>query len=172
MKDKSNVYMNPYLAGMLLGLVIISAFYFSGEGLGGSGAFKDLVGTVVIKTAPDYAANSHLYAETVKSGETPLKSWLVFEVLGVILGAIISGAFAGRLNLKLERSPKISSKSRIIMALLGGLFFGVGSQLGRGCTSGAGLSGMAVLSVSGFIAAGAIFGTAYLVAYFFRKFWI
>ena len=58
------------------------------------------------------------------------------------------------------------------MAIAGGALFGFGSQFGRGCTSGAALSGMATLSLAGFVTMIAIFGTAYLVAYFFRKNWI
>ncbi|MBT8269526.1 MAG: YeeE/YedE family protein, partial [Bacteroidia bacterium] len=53
-----------------------------------------------------------------------------------------------------------------------GVLFGVGAQIARGCTSGAALSGMAVLSTGGFITMLAIFGTGYIVAYFFRKNWI
>ncbi len=170
--DKSKQYMNPYLAGTILGLVIIAAFIFSGEGLGASGAFKDTVATVVVKTAPEYSQSSHFFNRYLSLGHLPMKSWLVFEMLGVLVGGIISGAFAGRLKLKIEHSPKITSKTRIIMAIIGGMLFGIGSQLGRGCTSGAALSGMAVMSVSGFIAAGAIFGTGYVFAWFFRKLWI
>ena len=47
-----------------------------------------------------------------------------------------------------------------------------GSQLGRGCTSGSALSGMAVMSYGGIITMAAIFGMAYAMAYFFRKLWI
>jgi uncharacterized membrane protein YedE/YeeE len=56
--------------------------------------------------------------------------------------------------------------------LTGGVLFGFGAELGRGCTSGSALSGMAVLSLGGFITMMAIFGTAYALAYFFRKNWI
>lgn len=171
-KADPNKYMNPYLAGFLLGLVIIAAFFFSGEGLGGSGAYKDIVKTSVVKFAPEYAAKATYFKSAVNSERSPMKSWLVFEVVGMILGGVVSGAFAGRLNLKLEHSPKITSRTRIVFAILGGMLFGIGSQLGRGCTSGAGLSGMAVMSLSGFIAAGAIFGGGYLFAYFFRRLWI
>lgn len=55
---------------------------------------------------------------------------------------------------------------------MGGLLFGFGSQLGRGCTSGAALTGMSVLSVAGFVTMAAIFGTAFAFAYFVRKNWI
>ena len=172
MEDKSKKYMNPYLAGVILGFVIMSAFFFSGEGLGGSGAFKDIVKTTVVKIAPEYSANSHYFKSAVESEHSPIKTWLVFEVLGVLLGGVISGAFAGRLKLKVEHSPKITSKTRIIFAIIGGILFGIGSQLGRGCTSGAGLSGMAVMSVSGFLSVATIFGSGYLFAWFFRKLWI
>ncbi len=52
------------------------------------------------------------------------------------------------------------------------IMWGIGSQLGRGCTSGAALSGLAVLSTGGIITMMAIFAGAYLFAYFFRKMWI
>ena len=58
------------------------------------------------------------------------------------------------------------------MAGLGGILFGFGSQLGRGCTSGAALSGMAVMSFGGVVTMFSIFGAAYFVAYFVRKYWI
>lgn len=172
MVDKSNKYMNPYLAGTLLGFVIIAAFFFSGEGVGGSGAFKDVVATTITKIAPEYSKDSHLFARYTHEENLPIKSWLAFEVLGVFIGAIISGAWAGRLKLKVEHSPKITSRRRLIMAVIGGALFGLGAQLARGCTSGAGLSGMAVLSVSGFLAAGAIFGTGYATAWIFKKYWV
>jgi uncharacterized membrane protein YedE/YeeE len=90
----------------------------------------------------------------------------------VLVGGFVSGALAGRLKLQVEHSPKITSNKRLLLALTGGILFGFGSQLGRGCTSGSALSGMAVLSLGGFVTMMAIFGTAYALAYFFRKNWI
>jgi len=164
--------MNPYLAGVLLGLVLLAAFYFTGRGLGASGAVKSTLVTVVDAVAPEHAAESKFYGKYAGQEESPIKAWLVFEILGVLFGAIISGTIAGRMNFKIEHSPKISSNTRLAAAAIGGLLFGLGSQLGRGCTSGAALSGMAVLATSGFISMLAIFGTAYIFAYFFRKLWI
>lgn len=60
----------------------------------------------------------------------------------------------------------------MVFALIGGVLFGFGSQVARGCTSGAALSGMAVLATGGFVTMLSIFGTGYVVAYFFRKNWI
>ncbi|MEN8137572.1 MAG: YeeE/YedE thiosulfate transporter family protein [Bacteroidota bacterium] len=172
MSDTQNKYMNPYLAGVLLGLIIMASFIITGQGTGASGAFKDIIAAGVVKFAPAFAESSAFFGKYAGAEHSPLKAWLVFEIIGVIAGAIISGALAGRLNLKVEHSPKITSKTRIVMAIIGGIFFGIGSQLGRGCTSGAGLSGMAVMSVSGFLVVGVIFGVGYSLAWAFKKYWV
>lgn len=166
-------YLNPYVGGVLLGLVLLAANFVSGRGLGASGAIKSAVVTTVNTVMPSHAENSAFYNEYNESHPgNPMKSWLVFEMMGVLIGGFLSGAFAKRLKFKVEHSPKITSKRRLIFAVLGGILFGFGSQLGRGCTSGAALSGMAVLSVGGFITMAFIFGTAFALAYFFRKNWI
>jgi len=166
-------YINPYLGGVLLGLVLIAANFVSGRGLGASGAAKSTIVAAVDAIAPHHAENATFYKEYHASHpEGFKKAWLVFQMMGVIAGAFLSGAIFNRLKLKVEHSPKITSRRRIIFAILGGILFGFGSQLGRGCTSGSALSGMAVLSYGGFISMASIFGTAYALAYFIRKNWI
>lgn len=165
-------YMNPYLAGVLLGLVLLMAFFFSGRGLGASGAVKSTIVAAVDVIAPEHTANSDYYSKYVGEGKSPMKAWLVFEMIGVLVGSFLSGAFSGRLNWKIEHFPGISSNRRLIFAALGGVLFGFGSQLGRGCTSGSALTGMATLSVAGFVTMMAIFGTAFALAFFVRKNWI
>lgn len=165
-------YMNPYFAGILLGLVLLSAMYFSGRGLGASGGLKYTVVAAVGAIAPEHAQQSSYYSSYFKNGEKPLKNWLVLEVLGMVLGGLISGTLSGRLKFKIEKSPGISNKTRLLFAFLGGVFFVYGAQLARGCTSGAALSGMAVLSVAGFVTMISIFGSAFLFAWFFRRLWI
>ena len=164
--------MNPYLAGLMLGVVLLASFYLTGRGLGASGAMKSVVVSGVETVAPEYASTSHFYSKYIGEDQNPLKSWLVLEVLGVLIGGFISGAISGRLKLKIEKSPNITSRKRIWLAIIGGALFGFGSQLGRGCTSGAALSGMAVMSLAGYVTMMAIFGTAFALAYFFRKNWI
>lgn len=171
--DRSKKYLNPYIGGVLLGLVLLASIFISGRGLGASGAIKSALVAGVETVAGSHAENTAAYKEfTAGHTGSPLKSWLVFEMLGVLVGGFISGGLAGRLKWKVEHSPKITSKRRIVFALIGGIFFGLGSQFGRGCTSGAALSGMAVLSLGGFITMMFIFGTAFALAYFFRKNWI
>ncbi len=120
----------------------------------------------------DHAMESPYYSKYFENGERPLKNWLALEVFGMVLGGFISGALSHRLKFKVEKSPKISNKKRLAFAFLGGAFFVYGAQLARGCTSGAALSVMAVLSVAGFVTMIAIFGSAYLFAWIFRSLWI
>ncbi len=167
-------YMNPYLAGVLLGLLLLATIYITGRGLGASGAIKSYAVTVVEKVAPTHASETKFYQEYSKehSGTSPLMNWLVFEVTGVLIGAFLSGLISNRLNFKFEKGPRSTTKIRVAGALIGGLLWGIGSQLGRGCTSGAALSGLAVMSTGGIITMFAIFAGAYAFAYFFRKMWI
>ena len=166
-------YMNPYLAGFFLGLLLLVTIFVTGRGLGASGAVKSGVVATVNSVAPSHAQESKFYKEYLDEHENnPLKNWLVFEVLGVIVGAFISGLVSNRLNFTLEKIPTVTTKTRVITAFIGGALFGLGSQLGRGCTSGSALSGMAVMSTGGLITMFAIFGAAYAFAWFFRKLWL
>jgi uncharacterized protein len=170
---KPTKYLNPYLGGVLLGLVLLAANFISGRGLGASGALKSAIVATTNTLTPHHAEKALFYKEyNEEHPEGPMKSWLVYEMLGVLVGAFLSGIIAGRLKFKVEHSPKITSKRRLVFALIGGVFFGFGSQMGRGCTSGSALSGMAVLSMGGIITMAAIFGTGYALAYFLRKNWI
>ena len=166
-------YMNAYLAGFLLGLVLLTTIYITGRGLGASGAFKSAVIATVETVAPQHAESTTYYRDfAVENPGGPWKNWLVFEVIGVFIGAFFSGAMGNRLGLKLEKGPRTTGSIRIVAAVIGGALFGFGSQLGRGCTSGSALSGMAVLSLGGILTMLAIFGAAYALAYFFRKLWL
>jgi len=171
-QDFKKVYWNPYFGGLMLGLLIIATFYITGRGVGATGGTKSTVVATVNAVAPEYAEESDFYSKYLDEDQNPMKNWLVFETLGIIIGAFISGSIKGRVSFKTEHSPKITANKRLVFALLGGLLFGIGSQFARGCTSGAALSGSAVLSLGGFITMLGIFGTAYLFAYFFRKLWI
>ncbi len=171
-KTDPNKYSNPYLMGVLLGFVLIAAFYFSGRGPGASGAPKRVTAGVVHMIAPGHADRTEYFSKYVHSPRGPWKDWLNFEVLGVIIGGFISGALSGRLKVKVEHSPKITSRKRLFWALIGGILFEYGASMARGCTSGAALSGMAVWATGGYVTMLAIFGGAYLFAYFFRKLWI
>src|SRR6266545_3438031 len=140
-------YMNPYLAGVGLGLVLLAAFVVMGRGLGASGAFSSLVAWLVSIAAPAHARANEFYSGYLESGAGhPLKDWLVFEVLGVMVGGFLSGLLAGRVRRTVEKGPRISTGSRLTLAFAGGALMGVGAKLARGCTSGRALSAGGLLS--------------------------
>lgn len=167
--SNSQSYINPYLGGFLLGLVLLAAFVAGGHGLGSSGAFKNILISATQSIAPEYSESRAFF----RPGEGNLmQGWVVVMFFGLIAGGFISGASSGRLKFRIERGPRIKPVTRLIFALAGGILFGLGAQLGRGCTSGAALSGMAVLATSGIITMMAIFGTGFLIAALFRRLWI
>jgi uncharacterized membrane protein YedE/YeeE len=166
-------YMNPYLAGFFLGLVLLATIFITGRGLGASGAIKDLTVATLDLVAPTHTESSSFFGNYVGPGkESPLKAWLIFEVAGVLIGGFISGLVSDRLKVTTEAGPNLARRKRWLFAALGGALFGIGAQFARGCTSGAALSGMAVLSTAGFVAMLAIFGSGYAFAYFARKLWL
>ena len=171
-KNRSAQYMNPYLAGVLLGLILLATIVITGRGLGASGAMRSTVSTIVETVAPLHAQTHAFYSDYIAKHPEGLRSWLVFEMLGVLIGGFISGLLMKRLAFKNERGPRIGSRTRLAAALIGGILFGFGAQFGRGCTSGAALSGMAILSLGGFITMLAIFGSGYVLAWFFRRLWL
>lgn len=165
-------YSNPYLVGIGLGLVLLAAFVIMGRGLGASGAFSSMVAAGVQKIAPEHAANNPFYAEYLGDGTTnPLKDWLVFEVLGVFFGGFISGLFANRIKRTVEKGDRISVRSRLIFAFIGGALMGIGAKLARGCTSGQALSGGAILNLGSWAFMIMVFAGAYAAAYFVRRQW-
>jgi len=165
-------YSNPYYVGVALGLVLLATFVIMGRGLGASGAFSTLISTGVATVAPEHAANNEYYSLYAGDGTTnPLKDWLLFEVIGVFFGGLLSGTFAGRLKVTVEKGPRISSKGRLFFAFIGGTLMGFGAKLARGCTSGQALSGGALLSVGSWAFMLSVFAGAYLLAYFVRRQW-
>ncbi len=166
-------FMNAYLAGFILGLVLLAAFVFMGRGLGASGAFTTALAASVHAVAPAHAEGNAFYAEYLGDGTTnPLKDWLVFEVLGVFAGGFLSGALANRLKLTIEKGPRITNPRRLMFAAIGGALMGIGAKLALGCTSGQALTGGALLNVGSWAFMMCVFGGAYGLAWFLRRAWL
>ena len=86
---KKTRYLNPYVGGVLLGLVLLSANFISGRGLGASGAIKSTIVATLTTVAPAASEKSGFVKEFRESHQgNPMKTWLVFEMLGVIVGGI------------------------------------------------------------------------------------
>jgi uncharacterized membrane protein YedE/YeeE len=71
-----------------------------------------------------------------------------------------------------ERGPRISSPSRLWLALAGGLIVGFAARLARGCTSGQGLTGTAMLFTGSLAFLVCMFIGAYAAAFFVRREWL
>jgi hypothetical protein len=166
----SEKFWNPYLAGIALGLVLLTSFVVMGRGLGASGA-SHRIGVFGL----DLVASKHVDAtpalRSVKADGHPLDDWLVFEVLGVILGGAVGAYTAGRMKREVLRGPRIGVPLRLVFAFSGGLLMGVAARMARGCTSGQALSGGAFLSVGAWAFMFAVFGGGYALAWFVRKEW-
>lgn len=163
-------YANPYLAGLGLGLVLLAAFFVMGRGLGASGAFSSAVAATVQAVDAEHANNNPFYAEYIGEG-SPLRSWLVFEVIGVLAGGFLSGILAGRVRRTVEKGPHISVRGRFLLAFCGGGLMGIGAKLARGCTSGQALTGGAQLAVGSWAFMLSVFAGAYALAWFVRRQW-
>jgi len=101
----------------------------------------------------------------------PLDNAFVFLTIGILIGGFVSGYFNNRLSFTTGKGPRINNRTRWGMAFLGGILMGYGARFARGCTSGQGLSGGAVLSVGSWVFLLAVFVGAYSVAHLLRKLW-
>lgn len=167
----AKAYVNPYYAGILLGVVLFASFFFTGNGLGASGGMNRILVYVEDLIVPEHV-DRNSYLLTMSGGEkNALDNWVVFLTAGTIMGGAVSGWRNGRLKIETNRGPQVPVRLRWVMAFLGGTFMGFGARLARGCTSGQALSGGAVLSVGSWAFMFAVFGGAYALAYSLRRFW-
>ena len=149
---------SPYLAGALIGLLQVPAFLLLGTALGASSSYV----TVSASVAEVFDPPIRSIAYAAKYLEGAKNWWQVALVGGIALGALISASLSG--TRRSRPSPvwsralgTASSTPRFAMAFAGGFLLLFGARLADGCTSGHGISGMAQLAVSGFVAVAAMF---------------
>lgn len=166
-RDPSKFW-NPYLGGVALGLVLLASFMVMGKGLGASGASFRVGVAALSVVAPEHVTS----APGLRSvAAAPLDDWLVFEVLGVILGGLVGAYTSGRLRVEVLRGATFSVGGRIAMALGGGLLMGFAAKLARGCTSGQALSGGAMQSAGSWAFMMMVFAGGYAFAWMVRRAW-
>jgi len=165
-------YSNPYVSGVGLGLVLLATYVIMGRGLGASGAFSSAVAVAVDMVSSAHARANDFYLGYLENGiGHPMKSFLVFEVIGVLAGGFFSGMLAGRVRVSVGKGPRVSRTMRLVTAFAGGALMGIGAKFARGCTSGQALSGGALLNVGSWAFMLMVFAAAYAVAYFVRRLW-
>jgi uncharacterized protein len=164
-------YVNPYVAGTLLGVVLFASIYITGGGLGASASMSRVQTGLLDLIAPGHVDRVAYFAEIAGGSRSPWAHYSVYMLVGTILGGFVSGLIGGRVKLETRKGPRVSVRARWALAFLGGAIMGYGARLARGCTSGQALSGGAVLSVGSWAFAFAVFGGGYAVAWFLRRLW-
>jgi len=164
--NSQSTYWNPYLSGFLLGLVLLASFLIAGRGVGASGAVSQTLvhGFETLGLQNDYLINQ-------KNAESLFSTWIVIEVIGVLIGAFISARLAGRVKSETVKGEGVANNTRLKHAIVGGILMGFAARLARGCTSGQALSGGALLSVGSWAFMIAIFVGAYLAIIFLKRYW-
>jgi hypothetical protein len=170
--QKPQAYWSPYAAGFGLGLVLLLAYLILGAGLGGSGAFARFLFSVLHTVAPGAVEQNAHMGKYFSDGANPLNNSLVFMVIGVLAGGLISGLLGGRVRKTIERGPNISKAGRIVFAVIGGSMMGFAARMAHGCTSGQALSGGATLALGSWAFMFAVFGGGFAAAYFVRRQWL
>ena len=168
---QSQPYANPYLGGVLLGLVLFASYFITGNGLGASAGMSRFAAFIEDLIAPGHIDQVPYLIKMAGGQLNPLDSWLVMVTGGVIIGGFVSGVIHGRTKFETNKGPNISNQTRWLFAFLGGILFTYGARLARGCTSGQALSGGATLSAGSWVVMFSIFGGAYALAYFVRRLW-
>ncbi|MBC8441651.1 MAG: YeeE/YedE family protein [Deltaproteobacteria bacterium] len=168
MNSSAKPYMNPYLAGVCLGLVLTGSFLILGTGLGASSGIARIAAAIEGWMLPDHTAKTTYFGAW---GKSPLDYYLVYMFIGTMIGGLISAVKENRLSFQLEKGCQCSSWKRITLALTGGLLVGYASRLAQGCTSGQALTGGAVLLTGSFVFLICLFASGYAAAYFVRRQW-
>jgi uncharacterized protein len=173
MKGAVKPYGDPYLAGVGIGVVLLAAYALAGQGLGASGAFASVAAVITAAAVGTAQAGaSPAVAPYLPDGlVSPLRDWLVWELVGVGIGACLSAWRAGRMVRGIEHGPGIGVRTRLVAALAGGTLMGVGAKFARGCTSGQALSGGALLAAGSWIFIAAAFIAGYAFAPAARRLW-
>ncbi|WP_136809859.1 YeeE/YedE thiosulfate transporter family protein [Desulfosediminicola flagellatus] len=161
-------YMNPYLAGFLLGILLLASFLLLGVGLGAS-AFLARVGA----TAELFLAEQHTLAGEYFGayGKNPMQYYLVYMFAGIVIGAFFSALLSGRIEPTLEKGKSFSVSGRIGLAVAGGILVGFASRLAGGCTSGQALTGAAQFATGSYFFLACVFIGGYATAYLVRRQW-
>ncbi len=158
----------PLLAGILLGLVLLLTFVWTGHGLGATGASTRLTAWLGNEVAPAATQANEYLGAMVEDGANPLPSWISWQVVGVAMGALVAAFMGGRMRVQLDGARSVGGSRRIATALIGGLLSGFGARVAAGCTSGLGLSGAATLGIAAFVFLATFFASGLIVHRFVK----
>lgn len=161
-------YWSPYLSGVLIGLLQIPIFLLLHASLGASGSFHSAACSLLSFLSGN--------GDTIASQCFPaLKSWWQLGfVVGIMMGAYISSRLSHTQRKNVapvwKKAANVSSFwIRALMAFLGGFIMLIGARLADGCTSGNGVSGIALLSIGSMIVIVSMFVGGVLFVRLYKK---
>ncbi len=154
---------SPYLAGALTGVALTLAMLLDSRQFGVTPFYA-----WVTKGIGLLIYGRGLNAVDSLGRPELLPTWFTTFALGIILGAALAAVLFN--DFKWQAIPDKwrarfgpSVVKRAIWAFIGGFIALVGVRMAAGCPSGLGLSGMVMLSASGFIGFGAFFAGGLLI---------
>jgi len=123
---------SPYIAGGLVGLLLVASVFLTGKYFGASTTFVRTAGMIEQAVAPEHAASQEYYKkEKIKI------EWQWMFVAGIFFGALAAAAFTK--DFKLTPVPPMwesrfgSSKAkRWVAAFLGGIVLMFGARMADG----------------------------------------
>ena len=149
----TSVRWSPYIVGIGIGLLSCISFALSDKPIGCSTAFARTSGMIERLFRGTRVLEKPYYKKFV-----PAIDWEWMLVVGIVIGAFISAKISGQFQFNWLPAKWVDSFGpqpfvRWIVALVGGIFMGIGARWSGGCTSGHGISGTLQLAVSGWLAA-------------------
>lgn len=158
------------MAGGLIGVVQFLAVWTAGYPLGTSSSYVKVTGHLASFFDASIAKIAY-FEKYMTSGKI---EWQLALVLGIILGAFISSHLS-----KVRRgdsSPvwktvsfQQGSTGRAVMAFLGGFLMLMGARIAGGCTSGHGVSGIALMGVGSIVTVAMLFVGGILASFIFDR---
>lgn len=148
---------SPYIVGILIGLLNLSSLLISKKALGTSTSFMKVGGMIYALFDKEEVRTNEYYKM-----KKPELDWGIMLIIGIVLGSLISASLSGDFSLTALPSMWKSQVSRSIpirffSSIIGGIFLGLGARWAGGCTSGHGISGTSMLSVTSWAATIAFF---------------
>ncbi|MBG0789482.1 MAG: YeeE/YedE family protein [Desulfovibrionaceae bacterium] len=147
---------SPYVAGALSGVLAVASVLVAGKYLGASTTFVRSAGMIENTLSPALVDTAYYLKYNLAV------DWQFLFVVGIVIGAFIASRTDG--SFRVQMVPDMwtarfgaSPLPRALAAFAGGIIGVYGARLAGGCPSGHGLSGLAQMSVSGFVAAACFF---------------
>mmetsp|Transcript_4301 Transcript_4301/g.8429 ORF Transcript_4301/g.8429 Transcript_4301/m.8429 type:complete len:736 (-) Transcript_4301:163-2370(-) len=145
----------PILSGVIIGLMQVPAVLGLGDTLGSSSAYMTMMSMILVALPGGLKTGAAKHLEGFRTG--PGNWWQVIYIAAAILGALACSKITGTYGM--------AKGVPVLHAVLGGFTMILGSRMASGCTSGHGLSGMALLSVQSIFAVPAMFAGGIVTAF-------